>query len=231
MKNETSILIAEDHHLVAKLLSVNLESIDEFHVIGVTYDGEETLKKIAENKPDILLLDIDMPVIDGMQVLKEIRKNDKNMKIIIVSNHTESWLIKMSLLQGADGFITKFAESDELIDAIRNVMNNKKYLCKVSKNNLQLDIESAEDLKKSQEEERSSFTARFHRLSKREKQIFKLIINGHTSKEIAEKLYISVRTAETHRKNILQKMEMRSSVDLIREAIATGLFQDENFQA
>ncbi len=231
MKNEITILIAEDHHLVAKLLSVNLETIEEFKVIGVCYDGEETLTKMKEDKPDVLLLDIDMPVVDGMQVLKEIRAKDKDTKIVIVSNHTESWLIKMSLLEGADGFITKFAESEELVEAISTVMEGKKYLCKISKQNLQTSIDTPVEAEKSEEDWKSSFTARYQRLSKREKQVFNLIIHGYTSKEIGKKLFISVRTAETHRKNILYKMKVRTSVELIREATATGMFQDENFQA
>ena len=224
MKNKTTILIAEDHHLVAKLLSLNLEAIDEFRVLGVTYDGRETIKQTKDLNPDVLLLDIDMPVIDGMQVLKEIREQNKNIKIIMVSNHTESWLIKMSLLNGADGYITKFAESEELIEAVYAVTSGRRYLCNLSRRHLQFDAETDEGQKPVGTD---SFTARYQRLTKREKEIFKLVVNGASSKDIAEKLYISVRTAETHRKNILKKMEMKNSVEMIKEALASGIFQGE----
>jgi DNA-binding NarL/FixJ family response regulator len=230
MNNEIKILIAEDHHLVAKLLSANLEMIEDFDVIAMTQDGQEAIDMTAELMPDVLLLDIDMPVLDGMQALKEIRKKNKKTRIIIVSNHTEGWLIQKSLLAGANGFITKFAESDELVEAVYSVIKGIKYLCKLSRQHVQ--NETGLDLAKSDQNDHEqlvndSFTARYQRLTKREKEIFKLIVEGHSTKELAEILYISVRTVETHRKNILKKLEIRASVEIIKEAMASGIFQSE----
>ncbi len=232
MKEKIKILIAEDHHLVAKLLSANLGMIEDFDVIAVTQDGKEAIKMTAELSPDVLLMDIDMPVLDGIQALKEIKKKNKKTRIIMVSNHTEGWLIKKSLLAGAEGFITKFAESDELIEAVYSVIQGKKYLCKLSNQHIQNESENGFDLAKTDQKEQEglgneSFTARYQRLTKREKEIFKLIVEGHSTKELAEILYISVRTVETHRKNILKKMEMRSSVEIIKEAMASGIFPTE----
>jgi DNA-binding NarL/FixJ family response regulator len=171
-----------------------------------------------------------MPVLDGMQALKEIRKKNKKTRIIIVSNHTEGWLIQKSLLAGANGFITKFAESDELVEAVYSVIKGIKYLCKLSRQHVQ--NETGLDLAKSDQKDHEqlvndSFTARYQRLTKREKEIFKLIVEGHSTKELAEILYISVRTVETHRKNILKKLEIRASVEIIKEAMASGIFQSE----
>lgn len=225
------ILIAEDHNLVAKLLSANLEINKDFKVIGIQQDGQEAIEKTKELHPDIVLLDIDMPVIDGIQALKEIKQYDANIKIIMVSNHTESWLIKKSLSKGADGYLTKFADSSELIESIYTVMANQKYLCKLSRKHIQ-QIENEEiDLAKISEIEEleagnDSFTAKYQRLTKREKEIFKLIVKGHSTKEISDILYISIRTVETHRKNILKKMDVKNSIEMIREAIESGIFED-----
>ncbi len=231
MKEKIKILIAEDHHLVAKLLSANLEMIEEFQIIGITQDGKETIEATEKLKPDVLLLDIDMPVVDGMQALKVLRKKDKKLRIIMVSNHTESWLIKKSLVAGANGFITKFSESEELVEAVFTVMDDRKYLCKLSQQHVQNTSNDRQDLAKVEEYDRKqlemdSFTARFQRLTKREKQIFKLIVKGHSTKDISEMLYISYRTVETHRKNILKKIDVKNSVEMIREAIESGIFQE-----
>ena len=225
------ILIAEDHHLVAKLLSANLEINKDFNVIGILQDGQETIKMAKELKPDVILLDIDMPIVDGMQALKEIKSYDENIKIIMLSNHTESWLIKKSLSQGANGYLTKFADSTELIDSIYAVMDNKTYLCKLSRNHIQQSGAAQVDLVKINdfadiEVENDSFTTRYQRLTKREKEIFKLIVKGNSTKEISDILYISIRTVETHRKNILKKMDVKNSVEMIRNALEVGMFED-----
>ncbi len=225
------ILIAEDHNLVAKLLSANLEINKDFKVIAIQQDGQEAIEKTKELHPDVVLLDIDMPVIDGIQALKEIKQYDENIKIIMVSNHTESWLIKKSLFNGADGYLTKFADSSELIESIYIVMANQKYLCKLSRKHIQqteneeIDLAKISDIEEL-ESQNDSFTAKYQRLTKREKEIFKLIVKGHSTKEISDILYISIRTVETHRKNILKKMDVKNSVEMIREAIESGLFED-----
>ena len=231
MKKKIKILIAEDHHLVAKLLSANLETNEDFDVIAITQDGEEAIKMTKELKPDVVLLDIDMPVVDGMQALKEIKNSDSDIKVIMISNHTESWLIKKSLTKGANGYLTKFADSSELIESIYSVMNNKKYLCKLSREHIQNLGDSVTDLVKAdnlneKEMQKDTFTARYQRLTKREKEIFKLIVKGHATKEISDILYISARTVETHRKNILKKMDVKNSVEMIREAMESTMFQE-----
>jgi len=229
---QIKILIVEDHQLVAKLLLATLETNPDFHVLGIASDGEASLKMIADNIPDVILLDIDMPVMDGIRVLEEIRKNYEDLKVVMISNHSEGWLIKKSITKGANGYLTKFADSSELVESIYTVMDNKKYFCKTSLQFIQalggkLEGEEADVSINGtgSEYDHNSFSARYQRLTKREKQILDLLLNDHSSKDISEILYLSIRTVETHRKNIFKKMESKSTVFMIKEAIESGMFQ------
>jgi len=230
VKDRINILIVEDHQLVAKLLSVNLEAVMDFHVIGIASDGMVALETLKIKKPEVVLLDIDMPVMDGMRVLEEIRKIDQKVKVVMISNHSEGWLIKKAVSKGANGYLTKFADSTELVESIYTVMDNKKYFCKTS---MQFINSIREKLEGDDPDERinstgsdydnNSISARYQRLTNREKEVFNLLIKDHSSKDISEILYLSVRTVETHRKNILKKMEAKSTLTLIKEAIESGM--------
>jgi DNA-binding NarL/FixJ family response regulator len=240
MVPKVNVLIADDHYLVAKLLMNNLAQETNMKVVGLARDGQETVDMLKEFDVDVLLLDIDMPIIDGMQILRDIRANNDVMKVIMLTNHSEGWIVKKAMQIGANGYLTKFAEADEVRDAINTVLTGETYFCKLSFQNLMKKITqpSAKFDKKtsgveSDDEEfdngivdRSQFHSNFQHLTIREKQVLKMIIEEQTSREISEKLYISSRTVETHRKNILKKLGVKNTVSLIKVVLESDLIEN-----
>ena len=240
MVAKVNVLIADDHYLVAKLLMNNLAQEPNMKVVGLARDGQETVDMLKEFDVDVLLLDIDMPIIDGMQILRDIRVNNDVMKVIMLTNHSEGWIVKRAMQIGANGYLTKFAEADEVRDAINTVLTGETYFCKLSFQNLMKKITQPNtkfDQKTagvaSDEEElnngivdRSQFHSNFQHLTIRERQVLKMIVEEQTSREISEKLYISSRTVETHRKNILKKLGVKNTVSLIKVVLESDLIEN-----
>ena len=208
-----NILIAEDHTLVAKLFQTMIEVYKNFCVVGVVSDGELVKEFVSKNKVDVILMDVEMPVLDGIQTLSYIKSKYPKIKVIMLSNRTESWIIHKALQLGALGYVTKYAESDEVIEAISHVVKGDTYLCKTSFNSLmkQISSQTTNDIN-------SSLYSVY--LTDREKDILKLISEIKTTKEIAEELSISTRTVETHRRNILHKLGLKNSLALVKEAVS-----------
>lgn len=218
-KTPINVLIADDHTLVAKLMNMMLKSSKDINVVGTVSDGREALDFLSKMPVDIVLLDIDMPNQDGMQTLGEIVKKYANTKIIMLSNHSEAWVIQKSLKTGASGYLTKFAESTEVIEAITKVYQGQNYFCKMSFKNLMNKLTNKESDTKTTE-------SQFERLTQREMEILKLIAKELTTKEISEILHISSRTVETHRKNILHKLGAKNTVGLIKTAMDANLIEN-----
>ena len=212
-----NVLIADDHKLFAKLVSTLLQASDDINVVGIANDGEEVLEQIGKKKVDIILLDINMPKLDGMQAMKEIVHDYPKIKIIILSSHNEAWLIQKVLKQGASGYITKSADDEEVLEAIFKVFKGENYCSKESLNSIINSITHQHE-----EEEPNNL---YNQLTVREKEILKLISDELTSGEIADKLNISPRTVETHRKKLLQKLGVKNTVGLIKVAMQADLLE------
>jgi DNA-binding NarL/FixJ family response regulator len=218
----------------------NLAQESNMKVVGLAKDGQQTVDMLEELDVDVLLLDIDMPKIDGMQILRDIRTKDDNMKVIMLTNHTEGWIVKKAMQIGANGYLTKFAEAEEVKDAINTVLTGESYFCKLSFQNLMKKItqpvnkydqktsgkESKENVNDNGVVDRSQFHANFQHLTIREKQVLKMIVQENTTREISEKLYISSRTVETHRKNVLQKLGVKNTVSLIKVVMDADLIEN-----
>lgn len=220
MEKIIKILIADDHYLIAKLVKLMLAGSTEKFEITIVDNGKKVFEFIETNQIDVLILDIDMPEVDGITVLKKLKNTIPEIKIIMISNHTQAWIINRAIKYGADAYISKYADSDEVLVGVTEVLKGNKFYCKKtieslnSPNSINLD---KDDLCKTK--------ARLGNLSKREIEILKLIVDDYNTKEISEMLFISTRTVETHRKHILAKLGVKNSLGLIRLFVENDLLK------
>jgi DNA-binding NarL/FixJ family response regulator len=220
-------MIADDHCLITNLIEQDLKRDESFNVVAKAADGEQALEFLEKYQVDVLLLDISMPKVDGMVVLKQARKLYPDLKIIILSNLCNGWIIKKAMQEGANGYLTKFSSCEELRLAIHSVKNNNPYFCKTSFANLMNILSNKNDgsfltdnnnlspvLDKNNSLEYADHFSDY--LTVREKKILQMIVEGGTTKDIAKNLYLSTRTVETHRRNILQKYGVNNSMALLK---------------
>lgn len=218
MEKIIKILIADDHYLIAKLVKMMLIGSTNKFEIAIVDNGKEVFDFIEKRLIDVLILDIDMPEVDGITVLKKLKISRPEIKILMVSNHTQAWIIKRAIKYGADAYISKYADSDEIVNGISEVLMGNKYFCKKTLESLN----SPNSINNDQEEVTKT-KSRLGNLSKREIEILKLVVDDFNTKEISEKLFISTRTVETHRKHILAKLGVKNSLGLIRLFVENDL--------
>jgi two-component system, NarL family, response regulator NreC len=208
------VLIADDHQLFREGLVNLISSAPDIEVIGEAKDGMEATKKAKKLKPDLILIDIGMPVMNGIEATRVIKKDDPQIKIIAVSMHSDRQFVKGILEAGADGYLLKNCTYRQLIDAIQSVVSGKKYL---SDDITEMVIQGYLD----PEDESESKTD----LSEREVEVLKLYAEGKSTREISERLFISVKTVGTHKQHIFEKLGIKSNADMIKYAIKEGLIQ------
>lgn len=207
-----SILIADDHSMIREGLKQLLELEQNFNVIGFADNGRKAIDKINELHPDILLLDVNMPVLGGIEILAEIRKNNINVKVIMLTIHNEREYLIKAVELGCDGYILKESDSDELKNAIYNVYEGKRYIQPNMTPMLNSYLASkAEDDKK------------LVGLTKREIQVLKLVAEGMFNRDIAERLEISERTVKNHIANIFKKIQVSDRTQAAVFAIKNNL--------
>lgn len=208
--NEIKLVIADDHELFRKGLAELLRKHDGIKIVKSVADGLEFMALV--NSPfeaDIVLLDIAMPNMDGFQVLKELKNSNSDIKPIVISMHNDGNYIAKCAKMGAYGYLLKNTDEDELILAIRTVGNGKKYFgAEISEK--MINFMSTQSISENV-------------LSNKETEVLGLIAKGLTTKEIAAKLFVSSRTIETHRANILKKLEVKNSAELIKKATKMNL--------
>lgn len=209
-----TVLLADDHTVVRNGLKLLLENEEDINVIGEASNGEEAIRKIKELQPDIVLLDVRMPVLDGLETLNEIGKTSQKTRTLVLSMYAQEDYVLQSARSGASGYILKDASKDELITAIRTIHAGNKYFSG-SVSNIIVDgyLHNLQSQKTAQNA---------YQLTKTEKNVLSLVIQGHTNAEIAEKLNNSVRTVETHRFKIMKKMGVNRSKDMIEKAQKEG---------
>jgi DNA-binding NarL/FixJ family response regulator len=204
MVKKIRILIAEDHHLVREGFVSCLALNKDVVVVGEAENGFDALNKIRELEPDIVLLDLNMPDLSGLETLPLIKNRNPNTKVLILTAHTEIKYIEEVKEKGADGFLVKNISLDELNTAISKVFNGEKYF--YDKNGKEYFPENRVRPE----------------LSERERQILNMLLAELTTKEIAERLSLSVRTVDTHRENIKKKFNVTSMIALVKAAIKNG---------
>ena len=208
-----TILLVDDHKLIRDSWSFILNSDSRFIVVGETSSGEEAIEMATEKRPKIILMDVNMSPINDFDATKQIHKISPDSRIIAVSMHTMPAYAKRMLQLGAMGYVTKNSSKEEMIKAIVEVSNGKKYICEEVKA-----ILADQEL-----EENSEKGGDMNNLSRRELDIIKLIKEGHSSKEIALQLDISLKTVEVHRYNVLKKLKLKNTAALVNYINAKGL--------
>ena len=211
-KKKIKILVVDDHPVVRKGLVSCLAGRERLKVVGEAGDGEEAIRKVAELSPDLVLMDIYMPQLDGLAVTERLAKEAPHVKVLILSMHSDRDCVMRIIKAGARGYVLKDAPPDELVRAIEAVHAGETFFSSPVAR-IALDQFVSE----------TSHTHPLSRLSQRERQVLTLIAEGRSNKEIANELGIGVRTIETHRERIMHKLDIHSVAGLTKFAISNGL--------
>ena len=211
------VLVADDHQLVIDGLKLMFEGIEHIEYVSSARNGQEALAQLSIYEVDVLLLDVNMPIMDGIACCKEAARQFPNVKILALSMMKEASLVKKMLKAGAIGFLLKNAGQEEVLEAIQKVYQGGKAF---SAEILDALMESLSGVNK------KSSNRMFPRISRREKQVLNLIVWEKTTQEIADELFISFSTVETHRKNLLHKLDVRNTAGLVRVALENRLLDE-----
>jgi DNA-binding NarL/FixJ family response regulator len=209
------VILADDHPVVRQGLRRLLETQPDLSVVAETGDGLETIRLVEQFRPDVLILDLMMPGLNGMEVTRQVMQNNPGIHVIVLSMHKEDEYVINALRNGAQGYLLKDTGPSELAHAIREVIQGERYLSTSLRDHI-LDL-----LERSADQEKR--LTPYEQLSSREREVFHLILESCTSAEIARRLSISPRTAETHRANLMRKLGVSNQIDLVRFAIKNGL--------
>ena len=211
-----SVLIADDHEIVRYGISTFLSSSEDIEIVGEASSGEECLRLFKEKKPDVCLLDIGMPDKNGIETAKTIRELDDDIRILILSMHIDKDILSSVLEADINGYLLKNTDKSDILNGIRAVMKGQ-----------QIFSDPISDLIKQSFRKRSKKQKTLDdiEITSREQEILQLVVDGYTSKEIADELFISPRTVDTHRSNLMQKLELKNIADLVRFAIENELVE------
>ncbi|HLA53287.1 MAG TPA: response regulator transcription factor [Flavitalea sp.] len=207
-----TVMIVDDHTLIRETWAFLLGRNENFEVIAEVGDGQKAIDIARDKRPNIILLDINMTPLNGFDVLKMVRKQSPGSKVIAVSMHSQPAYAKKMLRLGAKGYVTKNSPRQEMLDAIMDVSKGNVYICQEVKNILSDQMLSEEDT-----------ATGLNQLSERELEVINQIRDGLSSKEIADKLAISIKTVEVHRHNILKKLKVKNTASLINFINSSGL--------
>jgi DNA-binding NarL/FixJ family response regulator len=210
-----NILIADDHQLLIDGIKTTLSDVEDIQVIEEAHNGYKVLEKLeAGANVDVILMDINMPMMDGLQCTKTVAKKFPEVKVIALSQYDEKRFVKQMVKNGAYGYLLKDSSKDILIKAIHTVHGGEKYFC---------DRLSARLI--NQELKMENTSSLFPKLSAREKEVLQLIGKEYSTQEIADKLFISFHTVESHRANLMYKAGVKNTAGLIRWAVENDMLE------
>jgi DNA-binding NarL/FixJ family response regulator len=212
------VVLAEDHAMVRAGLRALLERSDTIEIVGEASNGQEAVEMVTKLVPDLLIMDIMMPRLNGIQSAEHIRTLKLPVNILILSMYSDEGLIRQALKSGVKGYVLKSSVSNELLEAIQSISNGGTYLSSEISELLKEGVKGAHQSEK---------TNPLEMLSPREKEILQLITEEHTSSEIAKLLFISEKTVEKHRTNIMDKLKIHNLAGLVKFAIKHGLANEE----
>ncbi len=212
------VIVTDDHTLVRDAISDMVASIGPYEIVAKVSNGKEAIEYTELLKPDMVLMDVDMPVMNGLEATQRIKSQFKNIKIIVLTMHGDPALIKRMMEIGADGFLLKNSDRNEFINALERVSQGKTYFSS----------DAAQAIISGKNVTPGNFTVGtdsilVSTLSERELEILKLVAEGYSNKEIGDKLFISHRTVDTHRTNLMKKLEIHNTAGLVRFALNNGL--------
>jgi two-component system, NarL family, response regulator NreC len=210
------IVLVDDHAVVRSGLRLLLEAQEDIEVVGEAGTAKDAIFRARALKPDVILLDVVLPGESGIEVLPELLKESPESKVLFLSMQDDPSYVREAFAAGASGYVLKEAADEEVVSAVREIAGGGRYVHPA----LGARMVAAEA------EERAA--AQADPLSDREREVLRLLALGHTNQEIAERLYISVRTAESHRAHIMQKLRLATRAELVRYALAHGLLADDS---
>lgn len=215
MKKKNTIVVAEDHKVLQQGLCLLLNGSDDLEVVGEAGDGMEALDSTLQREPDLLLLDLNMPGMDGLSVIEEVKRQCPRTKILALTMHREEGFIFQAFQAGVDGYCLKSAGYEELLLAIHSVLSGKNYVSpEISDTVLEGYLDDRKTIRKK---------SPWETLTRREREVLKLVGEGCHNKDIADSLLISVKTVEKHRGNIMDKLDIHTAPALTAYAIEKGL--------
>jgi len=217
MSDKIKIYLADDHQVLLDGIQFLLNTITDFEVVGFSLNGKNLYEEVISSKADILILDLNMPEKDGVEVIKEFAQRGIPCKVIILSSYDDLKLIKEVMRLGANAYLTKKCAGENIVEAIYAVNNGEDYFCKsVREKIFNLVTQNNRKVNK-------NFSLANSILTERELEIITLISLELSGKEISEKLFISTNTVETHRKNIMKKIDAKNTISLVKYAIKNNL--------
>jgi two-component system, NarL family, response regulator NreC len=211
----TRVLVVDDHTLVRSGLRLLLEAEDDLHVDDEAGDAEQAIRLARLHKPDVILLDVVMPGRSGLEAAADLLEAAPEAKILVLSMQDDPSYVRQAFGVGATGYLLKEAADDELVQAVREVASGGRY------------VHPALGARLAAAEAEAKARADADPLSEREREVLRLLALGHTNQEIAKLLYISVRTAETHRAHVMQKLRLATRAELVRHALHQGLLEPD----
>ncbi|SNR58310.1 response regulator transcription factor [Flavobacterium sp. ov086] len=217
MTHKTRIHLADDHQVLIDGLTNLLRTVENFEVVGNSKNGITIYEDVIENNADILVLDISMPQKDGIEVLKEFSQKGFPCKVIVLSSYDDLKIIKEVMKLGAKGYLTKKCAGENIIEAIAAVFQGQEYFCNAVREKI------FNSFTQNNPKLNKRIYTENHILSPREIEIITLVSLEYSGKEISEQLFISPHTVETHRKNIMKKLQVKSTIGLVKYALKNNL--------
>jgi len=220
VKQKLTVLLADDHKLLRSGLKLLLQRNPDLLVVGEAADGEETLRLFEQLEPDILLLDLSMPNMDGMECLREIKSRRPDAKVIILTMHEDENYIRQAMQAGASAYVQKSAADTDLFKAIEAVQAGELYLS-------QQDSKLLLHVLLNREQETVDKQAPYVLLSPREREVLRLIAHGYSLAEVAERLSLSIKTVDTYKVRLMEKLAATKKSELVSYALKYGLLSGE----
>jgi two-component system response regulator NreC len=212
----TTIVLADDHHIVRQGLRRLLEDEPDFQVVGDTGDGLEALQLVERLQPDVLVVDLVMPGLSGLEVTRQVNQRSPRTRVVILSMYANEAYVLEALKNGASGYVLKESSGVDLVRAVREALAGRRYLSPpLSEHAIEAYLEKVD----------TGPLDPYETLTAREREVLHLAAEGHTNNQIAERLSISPRTVETHRANLMRKLGLNNHAELIRYALGRGILK------